>query len=356
MNEHPNTPDEMDAEAAEHVGAAYRRLPAAEPSATLDARIRAAVAAELAQGASGSEPAADQPAAEVIQFPWWRRASAPLALAASLVVALGLGQWWFLEGGALHAPGASEQLPPAEPAAAVEAQKEVAAAPAVAGLAAPVSESADRARAVAAEPKAAAEAPVLAARKPATEPSAAEARADAAPPKKATPSSLADAQSESAVDARREMKATAEQQGATATPPAEPRAATAALREEAAANQARAEEAQPRVAAARARKAEAEPSAAPAPPLAAAPAPAPAAVSAPAPGAFAADVVSEQARAEKAGREDPALRHVRELLAQGKTLEARTALERWRKAHPEASVPEDLRPLLTPGTAASAPD
>ncbi|WP_341676648.1 hypothetical protein [Niveibacterium sp. SC-1] len=337
MNEHPNTPDETDAEAAARVSAAYGRLPAAAPSAALDARIRAAVAAELGQAVDGNGRDSGKPTAELIHFPWWRRASAPLAVAASLVVALGLGQWWFLEGGAQQAPGASEQLPPAAPAA--EMPKEIAAAPATAVLsAAPAPETTDRAKVAA---PAADEAP--APRKPASAVSA-----DVAA-KKAALSPPADSLRESEADARRAMKAMSEPQVASTPPPVEQAASSGVPREDAAANQARAgAEEQPRVAAARTRKAEAEPT----PSISAAPAPA----AAPAPRAFAADEVPGQARTESPQREEPALRHVRELLAQGKTLEARTALERWRKANPELSVPEDLRALLMPGAAASTPD
>lgn len=67
---------------------AYRELPAPEPSAGLDARVRAAVAAELAAGSAGRAATA-----RVIPFPRWRRVALPLATAATVLVAAGLWQW-----------------------------------------------------------------------------------------------------------------------------------------------------------------------------------------------------------------------------------------------------------------------
>ena len=60
---------------------AYGGLPPLEPGAALDARVRAAVAAELAAGRVVPLP-----------HPRWRRVALPLATAATLVIAVGLWQ------------------------------------------------------------------------------------------------------------------------------------------------------------------------------------------------------------------------------------------------------------------------
>jgi hypothetical protein len=85
MNEprEPVTPGEW-----QEVQRAYREAPPPGPSAGLDARVRAAVEAELA--ASGAEPTQS---AQVIEFPRWRRVAVPLATAATIVVAIGVA--WF---------------------------------------------------------------------------------------------------------------------------------------------------------------------------------------------------------------------------------------------------------------------
>lgn len=85
------------------VSDAYRELPQAQPSAALDARVRSGVADALAH-----EPA--EP--EVAPRKGWRRATVPLAIAATLVVAFGVGSLWLHEGG--RQAGISP-VPPGEP-------------------------------------------------------------------------------------------------------------------------------------------------------------------------------------------------------------------------------------------------
>jgi hypothetical protein len=69
----------------QEVRAAYRELPPPLPGIELDARVRAAVATELAGGATG----------RVVPLRRWRRVALPLATAATVIVAVSL---WQLQG------------------------------------------------------------------------------------------------------------------------------------------------------------------------------------------------------------------------------------------------------------------
>lgn len=77
---------DQDGPAEQEVREVYRNLPHPEPGTALDARIRAAVAQEL-QGEEKSH--------SCIVLPWWQRPGIPMALAASLLIAVGLGGGWF---------------------------------------------------------------------------------------------------------------------------------------------------------------------------------------------------------------------------------------------------------------------
>jgi hypothetical protein len=79
-----SSPIDIRQRAEREVSEAYRALPSPEPSAELDARIRAAVEAELAEKAH---------CARLFGFPRWRQARFSLALAASMLIAVGLGVW-----------------------------------------------------------------------------------------------------------------------------------------------------------------------------------------------------------------------------------------------------------------------
>ncbi len=75
-------------DALREVQKAYRDLPAVEPGAALDARVRAAVAAEVASEAA--DPSGPHP--NVVRYPHWRRAALPCAAAAAVLVAIGVNQ------------------------------------------------------------------------------------------------------------------------------------------------------------------------------------------------------------------------------------------------------------------------
>jgi hypothetical protein len=78
--------DEPQDDATREVRDAFRDLPPLEPGATLDARVRAAVAAEL-RADGGAAPRR----AVVIAFPRWPRKLRGVALAATVVLAVGVG-------------------------------------------------------------------------------------------------------------------------------------------------------------------------------------------------------------------------------------------------------------------------
>jgi hypothetical protein len=101
---------------------AYRSLPPVEPDAALDARVRAAVAAEVAS----SKATVPGQRGAVLPFRRWRRAALSFAAAAAVLVAIGIGQ--------LQQP-AHTLAPAAVPA---EAGKMSAATPTVAPAAAPL--------------------------------------------------------------------------------------------------------------------------------------------------------------------------------------------------------------------------
>lgn len=79
--------DDPDGDALREVGAAYRELPPPSPDAALDARVRAAVAAELGTPAGGASARSGQ----VIAFPRSPRALRGFALAATVLAAVGIG-------------------------------------------------------------------------------------------------------------------------------------------------------------------------------------------------------------------------------------------------------------------------
>lgn len=111
-------PDDPDLNAEREVGEAYRAQPCPEPSAELDARIRAAVQSEVSGQARS---------ARLFAFPWWRHAGPPLAVAASVLIAVGLGHRWFSEGPvdveeSAHIDGQQAPLAAAPPADAPTAR------------------------------------------------------------------------------------------------------------------------------------------------------------------------------------------------------------------------------------------
>lgn len=94
----------------------YRSLPQAEPGPSLDARIRAAVAAELGAPVIMAAPLEDTPRnATVIAMPPRRRWLPQMALAASLVIGVGLGYRW-LEHARHEAPPGMDEAPALAPA------------------------------------------------------------------------------------------------------------------------------------------------------------------------------------------------------------------------------------------------
>ncbi len=75
------------------VSDAYRELPQPEPAASLDAQIRASVANVVANETVVEARHASAP------HPAWRRAAPPMAIAATLVIAFGVGSLWLRDGG-----------------------------------------------------------------------------------------------------------------------------------------------------------------------------------------------------------------------------------------------------------------
>ncbi len=74
--------------ALQEVQDAYRNLPPIQPDAALDARVRAAVAAEVLAGA----PSSPEARGTVIPFRRWRRAAVPFTAAAAVLVAIGVSR------------------------------------------------------------------------------------------------------------------------------------------------------------------------------------------------------------------------------------------------------------------------
>lgn len=85
---------DQDGPVEQEVGEVYRDLPPLEPSAELDARIRAAVAQELVEANIEGNVGEEKPHSCIV-LPWWRRPGIPMALAASLLIIVGLGGGWF---------------------------------------------------------------------------------------------------------------------------------------------------------------------------------------------------------------------------------------------------------------------
>ena len=85
---------DQDGPVEREVGEVYRDLPLLEPSAELDARIRAAVTQELVEANAEGDVDEEKPHSCIV-LPWWRRPAIPMALAASLLVVVGLGGGWF---------------------------------------------------------------------------------------------------------------------------------------------------------------------------------------------------------------------------------------------------------------------
>lgn len=85
---------DQDGPVEQEVGEVYRDLPPLEPSAELDARIRAAVAQELVEANMEGDVGEEKPHSCTV-LPWWRRPGIPMALAASLLIIVGLGGGWF---------------------------------------------------------------------------------------------------------------------------------------------------------------------------------------------------------------------------------------------------------------------
>lgn len=298
MTRPADSADHPDEGALREVQDAYRALPPAEPGAALDARVRAAVAADLA-GARVADDTAPAATARVIEFPWWRRASIPLAAAATLMLAVGLGRMWFVEGMSERAPDSPYQAP-----ATVQE-----AAPAADAPAAPAAPAAADPRVSNAQPQE-------------TKPSAAPKQSITAtpPPAKSAPQKSDSAVAEEAVIFRGLERA-------APPPPAEAEAKRDAATQ---ADSARRE-----------RSAESL-NAAPAPAPAVAPAVKPAASEAPAAKAM-------QKRAVSADMAAPAdaetFDEIRRLLRDQHRDDARALLKRWRDAHPGVTLPEDLRAL-----------
>ncbi|WP_374514707.1 hypothetical protein [Niveibacterium sp.] len=295
MTRPADSADHPDEGALREVQDAYRALPPAEPGAALDARVRAAVAADLA-GARVADDTAPAATARVIEFPWWRRASMPLAAAATLMLAVGLGRMWFVEGMSERAPDS----PYLAPATVQEA------APAADAPAAPA----------AAEPRVSNAQPQGA--KPSTAPKP--HIADVPPAAKAAPQKSDSAVAEEAVIFRGLERA-------APPPPAEAEAKR---------------DAAPQADSARRERSAESLNAAPAPAPAVAPAVKPAASEAPAAKAM-------QKRAVSADMAAPAdaetFDEIRRLLRDQHRDDARALLKRWRDAHPGVTLPEDLRAL-----------
>ena len=292
--------DHVDAGALQEVQDAYRALPPAEPGAALDAQVRVAVAAELAK-AGTVETDAPASAAKVIEFPWWRRASLPLAAAATLMLAVGVGRMWFVEGMSERAPDTPYPAPPAAVQEAAPTAADAAQAPA-----APA----------AAEPRT-------------TDIQQPAAQADAAPKQ-----AIADAPPSAKSAARKADAETAEDavifrgvERAAPPPPAE-----AETKREAAAQ---ADSTR------RERSAESLNAA----PAAAAPAPAQSAK--PAAEAPAAKLMQKRALASDtpSAEDSQTFEDIRRLLREQRHDDARALLKRWRDAHPGVTLPEDLRAL-----------
>ncbi|GAA5176148.1 hypothetical protein GCM10025771_10120 [Niveibacterium umoris] len=291
--------DYIDAGALQEVQDAYRALLPAEPGATLDARVRAAVVAEL----DADSGAAERPTAQVIAFPWWRRARVPLAAAATLVLAVGLGRFWFDDGGYRDAPGiAYEPAPAALPAPASVAEQ----------VAAKQEVDARGKTDVSAEKKSAE--PQREAAPPRAQ-AAFDAPAPQAFPKQATPAAPPPAE-EDEVRYRSADRAVAKP-----APPATATQATEARRE---------------------RAAESGVAASVAPPPAPAAAPAAKAIANEAP---AARLMQKRALAEDSAASPDAetFDEIRRLMREQRRDDARAVLKRWRDAHPGATLPEDLR-------------
>lgn len=296
MTRPADSADHPDKGALREVQDAYRALPPAEPTAELDARVRAAVAAELA-GTGVADNTAPAATAKVIEFPWWRRASIPLAAAATLMLAVGLGRMWFVEGMSERAPDSPYQAP-------ATVQEAVPAADAPAAPAAPA----------AAEPRVSDAQPLGA--KPSAAPK--QRIADAPPAAKADPQKSDSAVAEDAVIFRGLERA-------APPPPAEAEAKR---------------DAAPQADSARRERSAESLNAAPAPAPAVAPAAKPAASQTPAAKAM-------QKRAAEAALPNDAstFDEIRRLLRDQHRDDARALLKRWRDTHPGVTLPEDLRAL-----------
>lgn len=305
--------EHIDAGALHEVQDAYRALPPAEPGAALDARVRAAVAAELA-GTQAAAPALQHAGAKLIAFPWWRRASLPLAAAATLMVAVGIGRMWFVDGFSDRAPDKAYAPAPTQLPEAIAPE-----APAATTTAAQA-----ESREAAVMPQAAQPGEPLAK-------SVAQPQAGAAPAPKAAPQKA---------DARPEEDAVVFRSLERAAPPPPSESQTEAQAEAKAAAKA---EASAQVDSARRARSAESPKAAPA--LAApppAPAPIPAESDVPAAKAMKKSAIS-------AGTASPTdsetFEEIRRLLREQGPDEARALLKRWREAHPGVTLPEDLRAL-----------
>ena len=301
------------------VSDAYRDLPPREPTAALDARVRALVQAELASKAPAAPAEQDEAdghhLAEVIPLPPPRRNwTVPLAAAASFLGALTIGLWWF--GGVFgqHEEKAllTFEETASEPAVVVaQAEKpaSVAAAPVVSEQ--PASELPASAPTVLAQADTATQpAPPVAAKSeqapipaaPAAAPPAPSAAAPAAreafsPPKAAEPAAAAPS-ADSAAGPSASSDGTALRKAAPT--------ATGTLAAPMAGNQAQAEQ-------------------------------------------------GASAAAAKPARPAPTLESIRRLKRDAKESEARAEFHRWLLRHPGAVVPEDLRGLLESGASSPAP-
>lgn len=320
------TPD--DPQDLESALAAYRRLPRAEPSAALDAAIRARARAAVA---TRSRP----------------RWPVLFATAATLVLAASLGWRTWRDGSEQPAP-----LAPPEARSGTSAPTAADTGPASAGNAASTAPPLQDARARAEVPAQAAPPPPLA------ETVELRAnRAEHAPQPAAQP--LPQAFDESAVDAAKEALALPAPPAppvpaAPSAPAPAPLDAPSALGRMKKAEAAPAEAGSEAEVAQSAAGAEVEADAGRLTDAAAAPAPASAAVpaglgavrSAPAAAVGGREPERRQASADAATAAADALEPIRELLRQGRRDEAREALQRWRREWPDAVVPEDLRTLL----------
>jgi hypothetical protein len=315
-----NPDDPQDLESAL---AAYRRLPRTEPSAALDAAIRARARAAVA---TRSRP----------------RWPVLFATAATLVLAAGLGWRTWREGAEQPAPlappeAAVEAAAPAEVVAESAAAAKPAATPAdnASADAVPLQDALTRAKEAAAAPPA----------QPVTEAIELRGQRESERPEP-SPSPAPQAFSGTATDAARDVPA-----APAPPPPASPAAAAPApqpaanaapisihgqsslgqlKKAEAAATEADARQSVTDAeAATRADASVAGVEAAPAAPATAGASP-------------------ERARRQVDSGETAAaaLEPIRTLLRQGRQAEAREALERWRADWPDATVPEDLRTLL----------